>query len=76
MSFDLNTKIDAYNRAGGRCERCGKLCRAIKTENGISFPDSEFHHKTSIQAGGSDGLSNCEHLCINCHENTKSYGGY
>ncbi len=76
MSFNYETKLNAYNRANGRCERCGKLCRIIRTEYGYRFPDSEFHHKTSVEAGGSDGLSNCEHLCIECHEKTKSYGGH
>jgi len=75
MSFDINTKIAAYKRANGRCERCRRLCRVVTTEyGGVSFPDSEFHHITSVQAGGHDGLSNCEHLCIDCHKNTKSYG--
>lgn len=76
MAFSEATKSEAYDRANGKCERCGKNCRKIKTEYGFSYPDSEFHHRTSVSAGGSDGVSNCEHLCISCHEKTKSYGSH
>lgn len=74
MAFSQDTKDEAYRLAGGKCERCGQPCRRISTDYGYSYPDSEFHHKLSVEAGGSDALSNCEHLCISCHENTKSYG--
>jgi len=37
---------------------------------------TEFHHVVSQKAGGSDGLQNCEALCINCHHLTDNYGGY
>lgn len=35
----------------------------------------EAHHKVSVVAGGSDTLSNCEILCMDCHKKTGSYGG-
>lgn len=74
MAFSQQTKDEAYRRANGKCERCGKSCRRISRNLGYNYPDSEFHHKTSVAAGGSDGSSNCEHLCVSCHEKTKSYG--
>lgn len=74
MAFSQQIKNAAYNRAGGRCERCGRPCRRVGIYPYCNYPDSEFHHKTSVEADGSDGLSNCEHLCIACHEKTGSYG--
>lgn len=74
MAFSQQVKNAAYNRAGGRCERCKRLCRRTGVDPDYSYPDSEFHHRVSVLAGGSDGMSNCEHLCIACHEKTGSYG--
>lgn len=74
MAFSQQIKNAAYNRAGGRCERCGRPCRRIGDYPDYNYPDSEFHHRVSIAADGSDGLNNCEHLCIACHEKTGSYG--
>lgn len=76
MAFSQNTKDQAYLLAGGKCERCDKPCVRLRTQYGFSYPESEFHHKLSVEAGGSDGISNCEHLCAACHHKTKSYGGY
>lgn len=76
MAFNQNIKDQAYERAKGYCERCSKFCPRFKTDYGFQYPFSEFHHILSVQAGGSDGISNCEHLCIACHKKTKSYGGY
>lgn len=30
----------------------------------------EAHHRTSVDAGGDDTLSNCEILCWDCHSRT------
>ena len=76
MAFKLTIKDQAYERANGKCERCGKHCARIQTQYGFNYPESEFHHKQSVAADGSNGLSNCEHLCKECHRKTKSYGGY
>ena len=76
MAFTQTIKDRAYLRAGGKCERCGKDCIRLRTNYGFEYPESEFHHILSVQAGGYDGISNCEHLCVACHHNTKSYGGY
>lgn len=74
MAFSQTIKDQAYTRARGMCERCNKVCRRINGVSGYNYPDSEFHHRLSLAAGGDDSLSNCEHLCIACHEDTGSYG--
>jgi len=66
MAFSEETKSQALAGAGRKCERCGKA---------LTMTSAEFHHKTSVAAGGSDGLSNCEVLCHDCHVKTRSYGG-
>ena len=67
MAFPDSVKSKAYTNAKGKCERCGKS---------TGMASGEFHHKVSVDAGGSDGLANCEFLCLSCHKKTKSYGGY
>jgi hypothetical protein len=75
MPFSDDVKDRAFVRSGGKCEctrtnhphrgRCGaRLTRAT----------AEFHHITAQSVGGSDGLSNCEVLCHECHVGTASYG--
>lgn len=75
MAFPKETKNEAYFRAKGKCEckraDCGHKGRCDK---GLAS-GWHAHHVTSEKAGGSDGLSNCEALCIPCHQNTQSYGG-
>lgn len=74
MAFSEATKDQAFLRACGKCERCGKVCNRTRTNYGYLYPGFEFHHKTSIETGGSDSISNCEFLCEECHIKTKSYG--
>lgn len=74
MAFSQEVKDQAYVRAGGRCEKCNRQCRRVQSGNIYNYPDSEFHHIRSVQAGGADTISNCMHLCIDCHERTYSYG--
>lgn len=78
MAFSDSTKDAAHRRAGGQCE-CTRIlacnhgsgrCTAKLGRN-----QGHFHHRTAQSAGGSDGLANCEHLCVACHRNTGSYGG-
>jgi 5-methylcytosine-specific restriction endonuclease McrA len=74
MAFPKSVTDAAYRRAGGKCEctrsSCGHTGRCNKTLN-----KWHAHHITSVAAGGADTLSNCEALCVDCHENTRSYGG-
>jgi hypothetical protein len=73
MEFPQSVKDEVKRRSGGKCECKRKSCK----HNGrCRSKATEFHHKTSAKAGGSNTLSNCEHLCKPCHENTRSYGSH
>jgi 5-methylcytosine-specific restriction protein A len=74
MAFSDSVVQDAWKRAGGECERCGKQ---LTWENNCREGRGcwEAHHKTSVAAGGSDTLSNCEILCFDCHAKTRTFGG-
>ena len=65
MAFSDTTKDQAFRRSGGRCENCG---------TSVTRHGAEYHHKHSVAAGGHDGLSNCQVLCVSCHRNTRTYG--
>ncbi len=75
MAFPQEVIDAAWRRAGGKCEctrtgcvhngRCNKALRAGAWH---------AHHRTAQAADGPDTLSNCECLCVDCHENTASYG--
>ncbi len=81
MAFSATVKQQALARAGGQCEcrrehpgntnvsHHGGRCRAR-----LVGGNWEAHHRTSLNAGGSDTLSNCEALCLDCHRATGSYG--
>lgn len=70
MAFSLQTVIDAFNAAKGKCKRCGK--QLSWNNRGRSGRGCwEAHHKNS---NGPDTLSNCEILCFECHTNTRSFG--
>jgi hypothetical protein len=82
MAFSDDTKDQAYRRAGGKCEctrqhggvnapHHGGRCGTALGRNG----NWHAHHKTARSAGGSDNPSNCEVLCIDCHQLTRTYGG-
>jgi 5-methylcytosine-specific restriction endonuclease McrA len=83
--FPDEVVIAALNRAGGRCEcqrtnrdclyrhsyfRCGEIGLTLDNR-GTRW---QAHHKTSVDAGGDDTLSNCEILCLNCHQATRTFG--
>lgn len=80
MAFSDDIVKKAWQRAGERCEckrvncthrgRCNKslLWGSRGKESKYGW---EAHH---INSNGSDTLSNCEILCIDCHKNTRSYG--
>ena len=86
MAFSDLTVRQAWMRSGGRCEcqrsthghnytgRCPQRLLWTERGNDHSLYGWEAHHKTAASVGGSDGLSNCEILCIECHKNTASYG--
>ncbi len=80
IPFSEEVVRQAWNRSDGKCEcrrnicghngRCNKelLWSSRGSESKYGW---EAHH---IIAGGSDNLSNCEILCVECHKNTFSYG--
>ena len=84
MAFSEKTKDEAYKRSGGRCEctrqhlgakdapHYGGRCPKTFTRHG----SWHAHHKVAVASGGSDNLSNCEVLCVKCHELTKTYGNH
>ncbi|MHC4072779.1 MAG: HNH endonuclease [Planctomycetota bacterium] len=77
MAFTDSVKDSAFRRSGGQCE-CkrtthGHIGRCLSI---ITRHVAEYHHVVSEAAGGSDGLENCEALCVTCHQKTKSYGAH
>jgi 5-methylcytosine-specific restriction protein A len=77
LAFSQETKDAAFRRAGGQCE-----CRRMSCNKHTSYRCTtkltagrwHAHHVTAVASGGSDTLSNCEALCIPCHEGTQTYG--
>ena len=65
MAFSESTKQKALEKAGYKCEKCGKS---------VTMGTCEAHHKHSVKSGGGDELSNCQILCKKCHQETRSYG--
>lgn len=78
MAFSEATKQAAFNRAGGQCE-CDRLsCTVHRTIRCGARLTGRWHahHKTAVSSGGDDSLSNCQALCIPCHEQTQTYGSH
>ncbi len=78
MPFPESIKDQAFARSGGRCECYREHTGVNAPHHGGRCPNTfsrhgawEAHH---IVAGGNDTLSNCEALCVTCHELTRSYG--
>ena len=82
MAFSQETIVQASRRAMGKCgcslKNCGhsgRCNKALDPKNSAPGRKWHAHHTVSQEARGSDGLSNCQILCIDCHKNTGSYGG-
>jgi 5-methylcytosine-specific restriction enzyme A len=77
MAFSEATKQAAFTRAGGQCE-CRRLsCNVhatMRCTTKLTAGRWHAHHVTAVASGGSDSLSNCQALCIPCHEKTQTYG--
>jgi 5-methylcytosine-specific restriction endonuclease McrA len=82
MAFSEAVKDQAFARSGGRCEchrqhnamnasHHGGRCPKTFTRHGGQW---EAHHIVSVLSGGSDTLSNCEVLCLDCHNLVRTYG--
>jgi 5-methylcytosine-specific restriction endonuclease McrA len=68
MAFSELVKEQALADAGNRCECMrGSHAHPGRCATTLTKSTTEFHHKTSVLRGGTDSLSNCEALCIDCH---------
>jgi len=56
--FSKRTKLQAFDRAGGRCELCG-----VK----LSVGYIEYDHAIPCVLGGEATLDNCVVACRSCH---------
>ena len=56
--FSKKTKLQAYERSGGRCEECTAKLFAGKIE---------YDHRIPCALGGSNGLDNIVCVCSGCH---------
>lgn len=78
MAFTEATKQAALTRAGRQCE-CRRLsCTEHTTVRCTTRLTGRWHahHVTAVSSGGDDSLSNCQALCIPCHEQTQTYGAH
>lgn len=73
MAFSESAKKEIFDRAGGKCEHCGKTLAFANHEEG-EWGAWEPHHRVSRASGGSDLPSNGEALCLACHKKTYTYG--
>ncbi len=63
--FPKKVKLAAWDRCGGKCDRCGNK---IVAGNG-----PEYNHRLPDYLGGEPTLENCEVLCIKpCHRTVTS----
>jgi hypothetical protein len=64
MAFPEKTVKQAWDRAGGMCEKCGKKL-AWEDRGGGERDAWDAWHKDSF---GGDGLGNCQILCNECRK--------
>lgn len=60
QEFSKAVKLEAWNRAGGRCEKCTTKLYGHQTE---------YHHDKECTFGGDATIANCIVLCRACHSN-------
>lgn len=56
--FSKRTKLEAFTRANGRCEKCSAR---------LSPGNIEYHHAKEAAFEGPATLENCTVLCKTCH---------
>jgi len=58
-TLSLRDRQILYERAGGRCEACGRK---------ISFAEMQVGHKKAYSKGGATTLTNAVCLCYRCNK--------
>ena len=58
VEFSKKTKLQAFQRSGGRCERCTSLLYPGKFD---------YDHIVPSEFSGDNSLENCKVLCAACH---------
>jgi 5-methylcytosine-specific restriction protein A len=58
--FSTKTKALAFQRANGRCEKCG-----------FKLTPGKYHYDHGIPDGltGTNDIANCRVICVGCHDN-------
>lgn len=73
ISFSKSVVEDAWKRAEGHCENCGKqLTKNNRGRNAAGIRGRWEAHHVNRSKGGC--LSNCQILCVSCHEMAKTFG--
>lgn len=62
QEFSKTTKLQAFERARGHCERCGNKI----------ITRAEYDHRIPCGLGGDNSLDNCMCLCVKCHRTKTS----
>lgn len=57
--FPRSVKVAAFQRSGGRCEKCTAFLYSGRTH---------YDHVIADGLGGEPTLENCQTLCLNCHD--------
>lgn len=72
MAFSEATQLLVRKRAHGVCECTLDACPHFGR---CRSRGAQFHHKRAEASGGTDEPTNCQFLCVACHErvhNTRS----
>lgn len=57
--FSQRTKLEAWRKANGHCERCKKKI--------VAGDGPEYDHRLPDRIGGGNDIENCQVLCKACH---------
>lgn len=62
-----SARQECIERAGGRCERCGRLVAIKRADGTWRMLGGQTHHRVPLRDGGGDGPGNLQLLCASCH---------
>lgn len=57
--FSRKTRVQAFARCGGRCEKCSAH---------LKVGEGEYDHVLPAELGGDASLENCQVICRACHK--------